>query len=46
MWDVAGNDFGSLGDCGILEVANLSFDELELEVVFFNDDDQLGDERS
>ncbi|KAL5172115.1 hypothetical protein HKD37_16G044935 [Glycine soja] len=38
MWDVAGDDFGSLNDCGILEIASLSLDEPELESVFFNDD--------
>ncbi|KAL5153357.1 hypothetical protein HKD37_19G052923 [Glycine soja] len=38
MWDVAGDDFGSLDDCGILEIASLSLDEPELEGVFFNDD--------
>ncbi|RZC24732.1 hypothetical protein D0Y65_003769 [Glycine soja] len=34
MWDVAGDDFGSLDDCGILEIASLSLDEPELEVSF------------
>ena len=34
--------FGSLDENGILEVANLSLDKPELEVVFFNDDDQEG----
>ncbi|KAH1266386.1 hypothetical protein GmHk_01G001888 [Glycine max] len=29
MWDVAGDDFGSLDDCGILEIASLSLDEPE-----------------
>ena len=29
----------------ILEIARLSLDEPELEGVFFNDDDHLGDER-
>jgi len=38
MWDVAGDDFGSLDDYGILEIASLSLDEPELEGVFFNDD--------
>ncbi|RZC13791.1 F-box/LRR-repeat protein [Glycine soja] len=38
MWDVAGEDFGSLDDYGILEIASLSLDEPELEGVFFNDD--------
>jgi len=38
LWDVAGNDFESLDDCGILEIASLSLDEPELDDVFFNDD--------
>jgi len=38
LWDIAGDDF-SLDDNGILEIANLSLDELELEVIFFNDDE-------
>lgn len=38
MWDVAGDEFGSLDDSGVLEVANLSLDEPDLEAVFFNDD--------
>ncbi|XP_057444810.1 uncharacterized protein LOC130737057 [Lotus japonicus] len=40
MWDIAGDAFESLdeGGCGILEVANLSLDEPELEAIFFNDD--------
>ena len=33
LWDVAGDDF-SLDENRILEIANLSLDELELEVVF------------
>ncbi|GFS35818.1 hypothetical protein Acr_00g0042300 [Actinidia rufa] len=37
-WDIAGDQFGSLEDVGMLEVANLSLDELELEVVVFTDD--------
>ena len=31
-------DFGSLDDCGILEIASLSLDEPELKGIFFNDD--------
>ncbi|GFY87883.1 hypothetical protein Acr_05g0015220 [Actinidia rufa] len=38
MWDIAGDQFGSLEDVGMLEVANLSLDEPELEVVVFTDD--------
>ncbi|KAJ1413101.1 Ribonuclease H-like superfamily [Sesbania bispinosa] len=40
----SGDGFDSLDEFGILEVANLSLDEPELEVMFFNDD-QEGDER-
>jgi len=40
LWDIAGNDF-SLDGNGILEIANLSLDEPELEVVFFNKDEQM-----
>jgi len=42
MWDIIGDEFESLNDNRILEVANLSLDEQELEVAFFNDDDQEG----
>jgi len=35
LWDIAGDDL-SLNDNGILEIANLSLDELE--GVFFNKD--------
>ncbi|KAH1217184.1 hypothetical protein GmHk_13G037891 [Glycine max] len=42
MWEIAGDEFGSLDKNEILEVANLSLDELELEIIFFNDDDQEG----
>jgi len=42
MWKIAGDEFGSLDKNEILEVANLSLDEPELEIVFFNDDDQEG----
>ncbi|XP_058180057.1 uncharacterized protein LOC131298593 [Rhododendron vialii] len=38
MWDIAGDQFGSLDDVGMLEVANLSLDEPEMEVVVFTDD--------
>jgi len=39
MWDIAKDDF-SLEDNEILEIVSLSLDEPELEVIFFNDDDQ------
>jgi hypothetical protein len=35
MWDVGGNSFDSLGGIGILEVADLSLDEPELQAVTF-----------
>ena len=37
IWDIAGDQFESLGDIGILEVANLSLDEPDLEAVIFTD---------
>ncbi|KAJ1393608.1 Ribonuclease H-like superfamily [Sesbania bispinosa] len=45
LWDIAGDEFDSLDEFGILEVANLSLDELELEVMFFNDDQEGGERR-
>jgi hypothetical protein len=35
MWDVGGDSFDSLGGIGILEVADLSLDEPELQAVTF-----------
>ncbi|KAL9682294.1 hypothetical protein QQ045_014089 [Rhodiola kirilowii] len=37
-WDIGGDQFGSLEDTGILEVADLSIDAPEMESVFFEDD--------
>jgi len=37
LWDIAGDDF-SMNDNGILNIASLSLDELELEVIFFDED--------
>ncbi|GJN12088.1 hypothetical protein PR202_ga30334 [Eleusine coracana subsp. coracana] len=37
MWDVGGDSFDSLSGVGILEVANLSIDEPELQAVSFGD---------
>ncbi|GJX51050.1 zinc finger, CCHC-type containing protein [Tanacetum coccineum] len=37
MWDVGGDDFGTLEDTWFLEFASLSLDELELESVFFSE---------
>ncbi|KAJ1406144.1 Ribonuclease H-like superfamily [Sesbania bispinosa] len=45
LWDIAGDEFDSLDEFGILEVANLSLDEPELEVMFFNDDQEGGERR-
>ncbi|CAD6239061.1 unnamed protein product [Miscanthus lutarioriparius] len=39
MWDVGGGSFDSLGGIGILEVADLSLDEPELQAVSFGLDD-------
>ncbi|XP_057444020.1 uncharacterized protein LOC130736193 [Lotus japonicus] len=39
MWDIAGDEFGPLDESGVLEVANLSLDEPELEAMIFNNDD-------
>jgi len=38
LWDIGGDNFW-LNDNKIFEIANLSLDELELEVVFFNKDE-------
>ncbi|XP_012854393.1 PREDICTED: uncharacterized protein LOC105973898 [Erythranthe guttata] len=39
MWDVGGDEFGSMEDTGILEIADLSLDEPELETVLFTEDE-------
>ena len=38
IWDIGGDDFGSIDieNAGILEIVNLSFDELELEAILFD----------
>ncbi|GKC83229.1 hypothetical protein Tco_1138946 [Tanacetum coccineum] len=36
MWDVGGDEFGTMEDTGFLELAQLSFDEPKLESVFFS----------
>lgn len=38
MWDVGGDAFGFGEDAGILEIANLSLDEPDLEALIFNND--------
>ncbi|KAL3742587.1 hypothetical protein ACJRO7_017975 [Eucalyptus globulus] len=35
MWDIGGDAFDSFEDVGVLEVANLSLDEPEMESIFF-----------
>ena len=37
MWDVGGDEFGSMEDTGILEFAELSLDEPELEEEFIEE---------
>ncbi|XP_057989097.1 uncharacterized protein LOC110643499 [Hevea brasiliensis] len=37
LWDVGGDQFGSMEDVGVLEFANLSLDEQELESVLFDE---------
>ena len=37
MWDVGGDEFGTMEDTGFLESAELSLDEPELENVFFSE---------
>lgn len=45
MWDIGGDSFDSLEGAGILEVANLSLDEPDMEAVVFADgDDEIDDE--
>ncbi|KAI0504175.1 hypothetical protein KFK09_015124 [Dendrobium nobile] len=39
VWDVAGDGFECLDDMGLLEIANLSLDEPELEEMIFIYDD-------
>ena len=38
MWDIGGDDFDSMDieNAGILEIVNLSLDELELEAILFD----------
>ncbi|XP_044476201.1 uncharacterized protein LOC123203823 [Mangifera indica] len=38
IWDVGGDDFGSMEDVGVLQLSNLSLDKPELESVFFDED--------
>ena len=38
MWDIGGDDFDSMDikNAGILEIVDISLDELELEVILFD----------
>ena len=40
MWDLEGDEFETFEGLGILEVANLSLDKPELEVMVFVDGDE------
>ncbi|XP_058005467.1 uncharacterized protein LOC110671042 [Hevea brasiliensis] len=42
LWDVGGDQFGSMEDVGVLEFVNLSLDELELKYVLFDDNATTG----
>ncbi|KAF2309709.1 hypothetical protein GH714_004724 [Hevea brasiliensis] len=37
LWDIGGDQFGSMEDVGVLEFTNLSLDEPELESVLFDE---------
>ena len=44
MWDISGDAFDPFdGDAGVLEVANVSFDEPDMEAVLFTEDGNEGD---
>ncbi|KAL7259168.1 hypothetical protein ACSBR1_005130 [Camellia fascicularis] len=38
LWDVGGDAFDSLEGAGLLEIASLSLDEPDMEVVIFTDE--------
>ncbi|MCI23145.1 hypothetical protein A2U01_0044323 [Trifolium medium] len=38
MWNIGGDEWNLSDGAGILEVASLSFDEPDMEVVLFTDD--------
>ncbi|GMP45639.1 hypothetical protein CsSME_00014093 [Camellia sinensis var. sinensis] len=42
MWDIAGDNFDSLDDIGMLGIANLSLDEPAMEAVLFTDEGEDG----
>ena len=39
MWNVSGDAFSQVEGAGVLEIVNLSLDELEMEAVLFTQDD-------
>lgn len=43
MWDISGDAHDSLDDTGVLEIAELSLDEPELEAMVFVDEDDMED---
>ncbi|KAL7184916.1 hypothetical protein ACSBR2_026962 [Camellia fascicularis] len=45
LWDIAGDTFDSFDNVRMLEVANLSLDEPEMEVVLFIDDGGSNEEK-
>ncbi|XP_028095818.1 disease resistance protein RPM1-like [Camellia sinensis] len=42
MWDIAGDNFDSLDDIGMLGIANLSLDEPAMEAILFTDEGEDG----
>lgn len=38
MWDVTGDEFGSLDDNGFLDIADLSLDEPDIEADYLNEE--------
>ncbi|XP_058005363.1 uncharacterized protein LOC110661199 [Hevea brasiliensis] len=45
LWDVGGDQFGSMEDVGVLEFANLSLDEPELKSVLFDENETTSMEK-
>lgn len=46
MWNIARDEFGSLDQNEIVKVVNLFLNKSELEIMFFNNDDQERRERT
>lgn len=44
MQDIGGDEFGSMDDIGIHEIAQLSLNEPEIEIIVFTDARGVGDE--